>query len=189
MKSFVAFAALAATALAAPAFAQAQSLALPASLAPVSYSASAGYTGISDAGNNLGAVTLRAGADLGKYAGVEGEGAFGVADGGASFQGASVKTHLNYEYAAYAVARYPVLANANLFARVGYGHEELHASASANGSTVSATAGTDSLNYGVGGQYMFNGKDGLRLEWTRFDFRHDHVSPADSWTLSYVRKF
>ncbi len=35
--------------------------------------------------------------------------------------------HVNDQYAAYGVARYPVLPNANLFARgVGYGHHRLH---------------------------------------------------------------
>jgi len=185
VKSLVAFAALtAAAAFAVPAFAQSA-----ADFAPITYSASAGYTGISEAGNNLGAVTLRAGADFGKYVGVEGEGSFGVTDGGASAQGATLKTHLNNEYAGYGVARYPVLPNASLFARVGYGHSELKVSGSVNGSSFSSTAGDDSLNYGVGGQYMFDGKNGLRLEWTRFDFRSHGVSDADAWTFSYVRKF
>ena len=185
MKSLVAFAAVtAAAALAAPAFAQS----LPA-LAPITYSASAGYTGITEAGNNFGAVTLRAGADFGKYVGVEGEGSFGVMDGGASALGQTIKTHLNNEYAGYGVVRYPGLPNANLFARVGYGHSELKVSGAVNGAPFSATAGDDSVNYGLGGQYVFDGKNGLRLDWTRFDFRSKGLSDADTWTVSYVRKF
>ena len=112
MKSLVAFAALAAAAaIAAPA--SAQSLNLPSYLAPVTYNASLGYTGVTWAGNNLGAVTLRAGADLGKYVGVEGEGSFGVSDAAVSLGGASAKTHLNNAYAGYFVGRYPIMPNGN----------------------------------------------------------------------------
>ena len=185
MKSLVAFAALAAVAaVAAPA--SAQSI---ADLKPVTYNLSAGYTGITDAGNNFGAVTLRAGADFGKYVGVEAEGAFGVMDGGGSLGGATIKTHLNHEYAGYGVVRYPVLPNADLFARVGYGHSEIKVSGSANGASFAQTAGDDSVNYGVGGRYMFDGKNGLRLEWTRYDFQARGAADADAWTVSYVRKF
>jgi outer membrane immunogenic protein len=183
MKSLIAVAALAAAAVAAPAFAQT----VPTYLAPVSYYASAGYTGINWLGNNLGAVTLRAGADLGKYVGVEGEAGFGVADAGLSYPGiGSAKLHLDNQYAGYVVGRYPVLPNANLFARVGYGHDQIKASATG---VNSVTTGEDSLNYGVGGQYLFDAKNGLRLEWTRYDFRATGSTPADAWTLSYVRKF
>lgn len=185
MKSLITVATVAAAAaIAAPAFAQSA-----ADFSPITYNTSAGYTGISQAGNNFGAVTLRAGADFGKYVGLEGEGAFGVTDGGVSVPGASIKVHLNHEYAGYAVARYPVLPNANVFARIGYGHSELKVSGSVNGSSASATASDDSLNYGVGGQYMFDGKNGLRLEWTRYDFRTNGASDADSWTLSFVHKY
>ena len=120
MKSLVAFAALsAAAAIAAPASAQSSpTQTLQSYLAPVSYNASLGYTGIAWAGNNLGAVTLRAGADFGKYLGVEGEGSFGVSDAAVSLGGASAKTHLNNAYAGYVVGRYPIMPNGNLFARV-----------------------------------------------------------------------
>jgi hypothetical protein len=68
VKSLIAFAAVAAVAaIAAPASAQT----LPSYLQGMSYNASLGYTGIAWGGNNLGAVTLRAGAGLGKYVGVE----------------------------------------------------------------------------------------------------------------------
>jgi hypothetical protein len=185
VKSLIALAAVAAVAaVAAPASAQS----LPA-LGPVTYNASAGYTGITWTGNNLGAVSLRAGADFGQYVGVEGEGSFGVADAGLSAAGVSAKLHLNDEYAAYGVVRYPVLANANLFARLGYGHIDAKASASAGAVSTSATDGVDSLNYGFGGQYVFDGKNGMRLEYTRFDVRGHDAKAADSWSLSYVRKF
>jgi hypothetical protein len=186
VKSLVAFAALAAAAaIAAPASAQT----LQSYLAPVSYNASLGYTGVSWAGNNLGAVTLRAGADFGKYLGVEGEGSFGVADAAVSLGGASAKTHLNNAYAGYVVGRYPIMPNGNLFARVGYGHLDARQSVSAGGSSLSVADGVDSLNYGAGGEYLFDGKNGLRIEYTRYDLRTDSAKDADTWSLSFVHKF
>ncbi len=186
MKSLVAFAAItAAAAIAAPASAQT----LQSYLAPVSYNASLGYTGVSWAGNNLGAVTLRAGADFGKYLGVEGEGSFGVADAAVSLAGASAKTHLNNAYAGYFVGRYPIMPNGNLFARVGFGHIDAQQSASLGGASASIRDGVDSLNYGAGGEYLFDGKNGLRIEYTRYDLRTDNAKDADTWSLSYVHKF
>jgi outer membrane immunogenic protein len=186
VKSLVAFAAVAAAAaVAAPASAQT----LQSYLAPVTYNASLGYTGIAWAGNNLGAVTLRAGADFGKYLGVEGEGSFGVADATVSLDGASAKTHLNNAYAGYFVGRYPIMPNGNLFARVGYGHLDARQSASAGGVSASVADGVDSLNYGAGGEYLFDGKNGLRIEYTRYDLRTDDAKAADTWSLSYVHKF
>ena len=187
VKSLVAFAALAAAAIAAPA--SAQTLALPSYLAPLSYNASLGYTGSTFAGNNLGAVTIRAGADFGKYVGVEGEGSFGVSDAAVSLGGASAKTHLNNEYAGYFVGRYPIMPNGNLFARVGYGHLDIRQSASFGGQSASIAGGVDTLNYGAGGEYLFDGKNGLRIEYTRYDLRTDNAKDADTWSLSYVHKF
>ena len=186
MKSLVAFAALAAAAaIAAPASAQT----LPSYLAPITYNGSIGYTGIHASGADLGAVTLRLGADLGKYLGVEGEGSFGVVDENGSFSGAATKLHLNDEYAGYGVVRYPVLPNANVFARIGYGHSDIKASASANGLSASQTVGVDSWNYGAGAQYFLDAKNGLRAEYTRYDFQDRGVQDADTWSVSYVRKF
>jgi hypothetical protein len=186
MKSLVAFAALAAAAaVAAPASAQT----LPSYLAPVSYNGSVAYTGVDTQGADLGAVTFRLGADLGKYFGVEGEGSFGVVDQDGSIGGVATKLHLNDQYAGYGVARYPLLPNANLFARVGYGHSDVKASASAGGLSASQTVGLDSWNYGGGANYFFDAKNGVRVEYTRFDFQDRGVRDADTWSVGYVRKF
>jgi len=186
MKSLVAFAALAAVAaVAAPASAQT----LPSYLAPVSYTGQVAYTGIDTQGADLGAVTFRLGADLGKYFGVEGEGSFGVVDQNGSFSGVATKLHLNDQYAGYGVVRYPLLPNANVFARVGYGHSDVKASATAGGLSASQTVGLDSWNYGAGANYFFDAKNGVRAEYTRYDFQDRGVQSADTWSVGYVRKF
>jgi hypothetical protein len=187
VKSLVAFAALAAAAaVAAPASAQN----LP-SFAPISYNASLGYTGFSLPRADFGAVTLRAGADFGKYLGLEGEGSFGVTDTRDFWGQTDIKAHLNNQYAGYVVARAPVLANANLFARGGYGHSEIKATERDiySGVTTSANIGSDSWNYGAGGEYFFDAKNGLRAEYTKFNFVKSGATDADTWTISYVRKF
>jgi outer membrane immunogenic protein len=185
VKSLIAVAAIAAvSAVSAPAFAQ-----TAATFAPVSYEGSVGYTGIDTSGQDLGAIDLRGTAYFGKYVGIEGEGAFGVVDQTGMISGVNTKLHLNDEYAAYGVARWPVLANANLFARVGYGHSDLKATGTLGAVSASATAGYDSVNYGVGGEYFFDGKNGLRVDYTRFDFQTNGLKDADTWSVGYVRRF
>jgi hypothetical protein len=182
MKSLIALSAVAAIgAVAAPAFAQT----LPA-LGPVTYNASVGYTGIDTSGADLGAVSLRAGADFGKYLGAEAEGAFGVNDQRGKLSGAVSQLHLNSEYAAYGVARWPVLANANLFARIGYGHSDVRATGANN---AAVNDGLDSWNYGVGGEYFFDGQNGVRVDYTRFNFQDRGLQDANTWSVGYVRHF
>jgi outer membrane immunogenic protein len=187
VKLIIAAAAVAAvSAVSAPAFAQINA----ANFAPVTYEGSIGYTGIQVNGADLGAIDLRARANFGQYVGIEGEGAFGVNDQDGNVGSVATKLHLNSEYAGYAVVRWPVIANGNLFARVGYGHSDIKATATAlNGQSASASAGSDSVNYGVGGEYFFDGKNGLRVDYTRFDFQNNNTKDADTWSVGYVRKF
>jgi outer membrane immunogenic protein len=186
VKLIIAAAAVAAvSAVSAPAFAQINS----AFFAPVTYEGSVGYTGIDTQGADLGAIDLRATANFGKFVGIEGEGAFGVTDQNGTVGTVATKLHLNDEYAAYGVARWPVLPNANLFARIGYGQSDIKATASLNGVSASASHGYDSVNYGVGGEYFFDGKNGLRVDYTRFDFQTNGIKDADTWSVGYVRKF
>ncbi|MEI9965883.1 MAG: outer membrane beta-barrel protein [Caulobacteraceae bacterium] len=95
-----------------------------------------------------------------------------------------VDDKLKNAYAGYAVGFLPIAPNADLFARVGYGHS--NARSTANG--VEYNYGEDSVNYGGGAQYFFTPHDGVRAEYTRFDYRHD-AGTANVWSLAYVRKF
>jgi hypothetical protein len=181
VKSLVAFAAVvAASALAAPAFAQS----LPV-VGPVSYSASVGYTDANIGSLNFGLATVRARADFAKFLGVEGEAGVGIVDQNPMVGSVTYQDHVNDEYAAYGVARYPLLPNLNVFARGGYGHTDLKASAPVLGSV---TSGFDSWNYGAGAEY-FADKNGIRVDYTRMDFQDRGLRDADTVTVSYVRKF
>ena len=62
--------------------------------------------------------------------------------------------------------------------------------ATATSGSVSVTDGVDSLNYGAGAQYFFNhGPNGVRADYTRYDFRGAGNGSGDVFSISYVRKF
>ncbi len=128
---------------------------------------------------DLGAVTGRIGARFLPYLGAEAELGFGVK--GEEIGGIDVD--VDNHAAAYAVGFLPVQPNLDLFARVGYGTQEISVSAAGQ----SQSANGESWNYGVGAQYFFTESDGLRADWTRHDFEDD--GEADVFSISYVRKF
>ena len=169
----IAAASLATLAIAAPAMAQ--------DLNPTWYGAIGGANvNVEDA--NLGAVQGRVGARFGQYFGVEGELSGGVTDDSTSISGIPVDVDLNYSVGAFAVGDLPVSPKADIFARVGYAKSEFDIS----GAGFTGSGETDGVAYGIGGQYFFSDKDGVRLDVTRHD---TDDGDADVVGLSYVRKF
>jgi len=134
---------------------------------------------------DLGAIQGRLGARFGQYFGVEGELAGGVKSDKVDVAGTDVKVKLDSQEAIYGVGFLPLSANFDLLARVGYGHTQ----GSGSVAGVSATARGDSWNYGVGGQYSFDGKNGIRVDYTREQFQSHDAGDANVWAVSYVRKF
>ncbi|MES2034843.1 MAG: porin family protein [Pseudomonadota bacterium] len=119
---------------------------------------------------DLGAIQGRVGYKFNPYVGVEGEAAFGVKD--------DRDIELKHQVGAFVVGYAPITPQADLFARVGY-----------SGATVDTPLGEadgDGWAYGVGGQYYFTAKDGVRLDWTRHDY---DGGDADVLSASYTRKF
>jgi outer membrane immunogenic protein len=144
-----------------------------------------GYANVAadgDADVNLGAIQGRIGARFGKYFGVEGELATGVVEDDFDVLGTNVDVKLKHEVGVFAVGNYPITDRLDVFARVGYAWAE----AKASGGGISETANLDGLAYGVGGQYFFTDKDGVRLDYTRHD---GNDGEADVFGVSYVRKF
>jgi outer membrane immunogenic protein len=133
-----------------------------------------GYAGVKADDADLGAIQGRLGYKFNPYVGVEGEVAFGVADDTVG----GVDVELKNSLGAFGVVYAPIAPNADLFARVGY--------TGASYNTSLGDADTDGFAYGVGGQYYFTPKDGVRLDWTKHD--HDDVE-ADVWSIGYTRKF
>lgn len=144
-----------------------------------------GYANVSaddGADVNLGALQGRIGARFGKYFGVEGELAAGVKGDDFDVLGTNVDVDLKHEVGAFAVGYYPVTERFDIFARAGYASSEIKA----KGAGVSQSADLDGFAYGIGGQYFFTEKDGVRLDWTRHD---GDDAEADVVGVSYVRKF
>ena len=159
MKAIIAAAAaVAAIAAAAPAVAQ--------------VSGSVGYTRFNTDAADLDAVTGRVGWAAGPV-GVEAEGTFGVGDDNG--------IELKHDVAAYAKVQAPIGETVNVFARVGYGTTEIE------GNGLPGTAFDDeSLRYGAGAEFFFDGLNGVRGDWTRYDLDNGDL---DTWSVSFVRRF
>jgi len=150
-----------------------------------SYYGTLGYNDFSGQGADLPAITGRLGARLSPYLGAEGEVSVGVGDDHFNSANGGAGAHLNDQYAGYAVGYLPLKPNIDLFARVGYGHTDLHTTSQGFG----ADNGADSWNFGAGGQYFFDHANGVRAEYTREDYLCTGCTGADVWSIAYVRKF
>lgn len=183
MKALITAASAIALAAFLPAAASAQTAA-PANTAPTFYG-TLGYTDTNLGQLNLGSIQGRVGARFGQYFGVEGELSTGVNGDTTDVGGTEAKVKQNSQEAIYGVGFLPLAPNFDLLARVGYGHT----------SGTEAIAGvtpilrSDSWNYGVGGQYSFDGKNGVRLDYTREAFQAHGAEDANVWSVAYVRKF
>jgi outer membrane immunogenic protein len=156
------------------------------------------YTGITGYGNlgysNVGvsgfgdpdfsAITGRVGARFGKFFGVEGELTGGFNSEHVNIGGVNGNARLNDQFAAYAVGYLPVSPNWDVLGRIGYGTTDFHTSVPGAGSF---SGSNNSFNYGVGTQYMFDGANGVRADYTRSNY--DHGPDGNTWALAYVRKF
>lgn len=144
---------------------------------------------VEDADINTGAVTARLGARRGVNFGVEGELLVGVSDEEISDGLDRASIGINYGATAFLVGFLPITPKAELFARVGVGAVEIDAETS--GPTVgnASDSGTEAVfAYGAGAQYFFDGVNGVRGEYTRYNGDDDSVE-SDALALSYVRKF
>jgi outer membrane immunogenic protein len=144
-----------------------------------------GYAGTNLDNVDLGAIQGRVGARFGQYLGVEGEVSGGVKDDHVSVAGTDVKVKLDHQEALYGVGFLPITPNFDLLARVGYGHTE----GSGSVAGVSTTVKGDSWNFGAGGQYTFDGVNGVRVDYTREEFQRTDGGNANVWSVAYVRKF
>ena len=158
---------------AAPAFAQSTSV----------YGTLGGEDTNSDSAN-IGTITGRLGVRPIPYFGVEGELSAGLNTDHVSVGGVRTGARVKEQYAGYAVGFLPVMPNADLLARIGYGATDLELSQAGHSFHDYVT----SWNAGVGGQYFFDGNDGLRADYTRETADRSNLD-ANVWSLAYVRKF
>ncbi len=173
MTKFIAVAAAAAVAVlaAAPAFAQDD----------MSLYGSVGYAHnkLSNTKAKTGDIVGRFGAKFNQYLGAEVEASWGL-------KGDTVakNTFKNKgQYAVYGVV-YPISTeNFDLFARVGYGTTQIQN----KGPHIRNLDDGKGVSYGVGGNYFFDGENGVRADWTQYKF--DQKGKSDRVSVSYVRKF
>lgn len=151
----------------------------------------AGYTNIQAGDFSVGALTGRLGYRFSDYFGVEGEASFGVADD-TFIAGTTPPTEVSMElsdaYGASFVGFWPVQPNFDILGRIGYSTYEISGSASCGtGCTVSSRLeGDGGMTYGIGGQYFFGERFGIRVEYGQVE--GDGVS-AETWGVQGVLKF
>jgi outer membrane immunogenic protein len=150
---------------------------------PASFYGTLGYSNLDDH-SDISAVTGRLGTRIGQHFGLEGEVSTGIATDTTGAFGDRAHVRLQDQYAAYAVGYLPVAPNADLFARVGLGATD----ARINGPSESFGENRTGVAYGVGGQYFFNGPNGVRADYTRMNFGPT-TGDSNLWSLAYVRKF
>ncbi|HLI64976.1 MAG TPA: porin family protein [Caulobacteraceae bacterium] len=172
--------------LAAAAAIAAAGAAAPAAAQTISGYGTLGAEDINSNDANVGAVTGRLGARFGQYLGVEGELSGGFNSDRVNLGGTRADVRVNDQYAAYAVGFLPVMPNADLFARIGYGATDLHIKVPPGSPHFDAHV--TSWNAGAGGQYFFDGNDGVRAEYTRETADRADLD-ANVFSLAYVRKF
>ena len=96
--------------------------------------------------------------------------------------------------AGYVVGFLPVLPNRfDVLARVGYGWSRYDLTPAG---LAASHADEHGIRYGVGGQYLFDGKNGVRVDWTREHMSNFTVptglavnNNANVWGVSFVHRF
>lgn len=163
MKKFlIATVAVAMSAMAAPAFAQ-------------SIEGSIGIATIDTYGVNLNAAHGILGWQSGSIFGAEAEAQVGFSKETIT---PGVEADLNFEFGGYATASANLGDNFALFARAGYAWVDAETS-------TGVDLGDDGFAWGLGGKFFFDGLNGVRLDYTKFDFDNDQ----DVYSIAYVRRF
>lgn len=140
--------------------------------------------------SDIDAIQLRLGGRFGPYFGIEGEYAKGVEPSTLNLPSvppAQFKTQLRGELAAYGVGYLPINPNFDVFARVGYGQSWTKRTFALPPNLAVVKDDVGSFNYGVGAQYFVDGKNGLRLDYTRQDRKRERAD--DTYAISYTRRF
>ena len=182
MKVVLAAAAAASALIAAPAFAQTG----PVFTDP-SFYVNLGVERIDGEEADVNGAVGRFGARLNRFVAVEGELAIGVGHDEVEVFGEEVEVKLDHSFAGYVVGFVPVSPQTDIFGRIGVGMVQL--SAEALGEEVSDDVQT--WNLGVGAQFFWDDRNGVRGEFTRLEVFDDEEfeDGINVWSIAYVRKF
>lgn len=147
------------------------------------YYVEGGYANVDFNGENFGTANFGAGIKFNKYFGAEANASFGIAEQSYTEQGVAVDVKVDNTVAAYVVGSYPVSANVELLARVGF----LHGALSGKSGNTKVSIEDDTVAAGVGVRYFPNGGvHGIRADFTSAEF--DNVD-VEQLSISYVRRF
>jgi outer membrane immunogenic protein len=177
MKTLITATLVAGSVLAAPLFAQAQN--------STEVYGSLNYGQTRTRGADTGAIQGRVGAKFTPNFGVEAEVAGGVDDDKVYTPGGPATVKMEHQVAGYAVGYLPVTPNIDLLARAGYGTTKFTTN---NPAATEFDGSRDSWNYGVGAQYKFDDKNGIRADWTKSEYTKSDLS-SNTVAVGYVRKF
>lgn len=201
MKLFFAAAAAAAICAAAPALAFAQD---SAATTDTGAYANLGWSHVTTNGASTEGIQGRLGYRFMPFLGVEGELRGGLSTGHTTVNYTSgtppVTTSINTGIkqslagAGYVVGFVPLMSNRfDLIGRVGYGWSRYEVSPTG---VPSGHANEHGIRYGAGAQYLFDGANGVRVDWTREHMSNFDVpaglavnNHADVWGVSFVHKF
>ena len=200
MKRLLATAAAAAICVGAPALASAQDA---PNTSNTGVYANLGWSHLMTNGANVEGIQGRLGYRFIPYLGVEGELRGGLSTGnttrdyttGAPPVTTGINTGVKQTIggAGYAVGFLPLGNRLDLLARVGYGWSHYDLTPAGLGKYGTNEHG---VRYGVGGQYLFDGANGVRVDWTREHMSNftvptglDVNNHADVIGVSFVHKF
>lgn len=177
MKTLIAATLVAGSVMAVPLMAQAQN--------STEVYGSLNYNQTRTKGADTGAIQGRMGAKITPNFGVEGELAGGVDGDKVYVPGGSANVKMEHQAAAYAVGYLPVTPNLDILGRVGYGTTKF---STGNPAATQFNGSRESWNYGVGAEYKFDDKNGLRADWTKSDYTKSNLD-SDTVSVGYVRRF
>jgi len=138
---------------------------------------------------DLNAVTARLGARFNRFIGAEAQGSLGLGSEDVDILGEDVEIKLEHEFGGYLVGFVPISPNADVFARVGLGMMEFSAESDSLG--VGGSEDVQTWQWGLGAQFFWDGVNGIRGDYTRFEVHDDEDfdDGVDMFSIAYVRRF
>lgn len=143
-----------------------------------------GYTYLGSDTFDFHTGTLRLGYDFSRYFGVEGEALIGLGDDEIGvINSTPVTGELDFGLGAFAKLQYPLGDQIKVFARAGYIYQE----GSVSGLNITVEDSDSGFAVGGGAEYSFTPHQGVRLEYTRYQYGED--SGANGFGASYILRF
>lgn len=142
-----------------------------------------------DIDRDLYGVQGRVGYQSADIFGAEVEGSIGLNDEDPNVPFFSnIRLGVDWQTAAFARAVLPLSGRFNVFARGGYHYTQSSSDLSPTDPAVQFTFKDDGFAYGAGAEYNLTPRDGIRLDYTRYELGGGR-NPYDSASIGYIRRF